>query len=151
MTLKNIIALMFVLIFVGVAVLIGIHVFKYQEYQSNEKSLEIDMNHYSALVFGYWKTPYYGGGAGQNMAFIKLDKLAEFIGFSHVIEPANKSSYYSVFTLNGEIRLLSVSSNTVVLKGIGRVSRKGNYSMIQNNINLYTFMINNSVGAAPGF
>lgn len=151
MTLKHIIFIMFMLIFMGLMVLIGILVYQNQIYKSNQQALEIDMSRYSSLVFGYWKTPYFGGGAGQNTALVKKEKLAEFLGFSHVIEPANKASYYSVFTMNGEIRLMQVGANSITLKGVGRVAKKGSYPVVQNSINLYTFMINSNVGTAAGF
>jgi len=148
---KGIIALLILMIFVGISILIGISVYRYQQYQSNQKSLEIDMNHFSTQVFAYWKTPYVGGGAGGNLILAKKERLADFIGFSHVIEPAKKADYYSGFTLNGEIRLVQVSSNTVILKGLGKVARKGEFPLVQCTINLYTFTINTTIGTAKSF
>jgi hypothetical protein len=151
MTLSQVIYLMLLIIFIGILVLVGIQIYKHQAFVSNQKSLEIEMNHYSAQVFVYWKTPLLGGGAGQNMALVKKKTLADFVGFAHVIDLKRKGEYYSIFTNNGEIRLIHVSSNLVVLQGIGKVSNRGVYPKIQSSINLYTFMINTSVSSAKGF
>lgn len=151
MTLKNIILLMILVIFVGIMVLIGIQVYQYQAYVANQKSLEIDLNHYCAQILVYFKTPIVGGGAGQNLSRVKKETLAEFVGFAHVIDPANKQDYYSVFTINGEIRLMQVTTNTIVLAGLGKTRRKGEFPMIQNTVNLYTFMINSTLNSAKGY
>jgi hypothetical protein len=151
MTLNQIIYIMLLVIFVGIMMLVGIQIYRHQAYMSNQKSLEMDMSHYCAQIFVYWKTPFVGGGAGQNLSLIRKAALAEYVGFAHVVDPSKKADYYSIFTINGEIRLMQVSTNTIVLKGLGRTMEKGKFPMIQNTVNLYTFVINTTINSAKDF
>jgi len=148
MTINQILVTMALVVFVGVLVLAGIQVYKHQVYTANQKSLEMDMDNFCAQIFVYMKTPYVGGGAGQQMSLVKKENLVEFVGFSHVNDPIKKADYYSIFTNNGEIRLVNITRNTIVLCGLGKVSNNGNYAKIQSTINLYTYVITKTMSSA---
>ena len=148
---NQVIILLITILVVLSAVLVGIHIYKLQAYNSNIKSLSLDINGYISQVFVYWKTPTAGGGAAMDNANVNIDDLAEFCGFAHIINADTKTEYYSVITENGEIRIKESKGNQIILQGLGCIMRKGMYPNIQYNVNLYTYMVTSNQSKAMSF
>ena len=145
------ILLILTVIVICTGILIGINIYINHIYLSNKSALETDMCNYNSRVFVYWRTPVAGGGAGQDMINVRKKNLADFVGFSHILKPDNKGDYYSICTRNGEIRLVYVNSNTVIMEGMGKALKRGNHPFIKSQLNLYTFAVHTSIGTAKGF
>ena len=142
---------MIIVVVIGGACVTGLYLYNQMVYKANRHALELDVNRFVGQVLTYWKTPTAGGGAGQDMTQDNQSSLGEFMGFAHISDLSGKKDFYSIITENGEIRILSVKDNTVVLEGLGVATRNGKHPTVQCTINLYTFVINTNMGNAKSF
>ena len=67
------------------------------------------------------------------------------MGFTNVIEDASKKNFFAIITENGEIRIQSAKGNIVILVGIGKYPLRGQLPVVQSTINLYNYLINNTL------
>jgi len=151
MNLNSVIFFMITLAVIGMAVLIGLWTYNTTAYNSNVHALTLDMSHFTSLVFTYWKTPVVGGGAGEDVTQFDIAKLSGFMGMAHIISDKPHKEYYSSITENGEIRVISITGNVVVLMGLGKQLRNKRFPTVTCTVNLYSFTVNTITGNAVGF
>lgn len=83
----------------------------FDQYDINQLAVSDELSDSANHVVQYFFTPVNYGGAGQNIDGMSIHDLAIFIGFDPM--------YGSLFTDNGEYRIISIEGSVVKLAGLG--------------------------------
>jgi len=89
-------------VIVGIAVAVGIQLFRTNATQSNRDALVNDMGVISAQAQAYWRKPTAMGGGGRS--FVKFDQTIPAAGLTNT---------------NGTITVGSLSATSITITGVG--------------------------------
>ena len=137
---QQILLIVLSVIIVGVAIAVGITMFSNQAFNSNQQALSGELQNYASQCIQFFKTPEGQGGAGNDTTKVVLATLANFINFSGTGETLD--------TDNGTFKITDGVGGTVVLEGIGKESKGGEYPKITTTIVLTTGAITSVVSRA---
>ncbi len=128
---QQILLIVLSVIIVGVAIAVGITMFRNQAYNSNQTALASEAQGYAVQVIEYYKKPESLAGAGQLAANVTQAKVATAIGF----DPTT----FNVTTDNGTFTVTAAADgSTVTITGIGKEVRNDAYPKVTTTITLST-------------
>ncbi len=126
---QQILLIVLSVIIVGVAIAVGITMFRNQAYNSNATSLAAEMQTYASQVVTWYKTPTSQGGKGQGtVAAGDATALAAYLGF----DGANNS----LTTDSGEYRLTSTAADKIILNAIGKEVKDGKKPRVTTEVTI---------------
>ncbi|HRY83961.1 MAG TPA: hypothetical protein P5533_04940 [Candidatus Cloacimonadota bacterium] len=131
---QQILLIVLSVIIVGVAIAVGITMFRNQAYNSNVQAVSSELNNYGAQALQWWKTPLSQGGAGQTFdASTIVANLQAYLGL-----PATP--------VMGETGVFQVTSaaaadTSIVLSGIGKEIKGGKHPKVVTTVRLNTGVI----------
>lgn len=115
---QQILLIVLSVIIVGVAIAVGITMFRNQAYNSNKTTLASELQQYASQVVQWYKTPVSQGGAGSpadlSAAAITADVIGSFIGFGGDDTTTETGTY-----------TITKTNTTVVITGLGKEIRDG--------------------------
>ncbi len=115
---QQILLIVLSVIIVGVAIAVGITMFRNQAYNSNATSLASEMQTYASQVVTWYKTPVSQGGKGQgDVVTGDATALAAFIGFTETDNKLNTES--------GTYKLTSTAAGLITLDAVGKEVKNG--------------------------
>jgi len=138
---QQILLIVLSVIIVGVAIAVGITMFRTQAYNANQTAIASEAQQYAAEVIKYFKTPVSQGGSGQGDVTPAQGNVSTFIGF----DPAT----FTHDSENGNFMVTSANATTVILVGIGRELRNNVYPKITTGVRLADGEIVSVSGTSP--
>ncbi|MBM4403052.1 MAG: hypothetical protein FJ042_01465 [Candidatus Cloacimonetes bacterium] len=142
---QQILLIVLSVIIVGVAIAVGITMFRTQAYNANQTAIASEVQQYAAEVIKFYKTPVSQGGSGQGEVDPTQTNVSTFIGFNPTTFLNNSE--------NGVFKVTTVTDSTVIIAGIGKELKGGVYPKITTTIILASGTITSVPGtsAQPGF
>lgn len=138
---QQILLIVLSVIIVGVAIAVGITMFRNQAYNSNQTALASEAQGYAVQVIEYYKKPVSLAGAGQLADNVTNAQVATAIGFD--------ATDLDVTTDNGTFTVSADDDGSkVTITGIGKEVRKGANPTVTTTITLATGEIAAVTGTA---
>jgi len=136
-------------IIVGIAIAVGISMFKSNATSSNRDQLINDLNNLAAKAQQFYRKPAAMGGGNQNFNGFKLDSIDVVNGNGYYMpsptQPTATSPTASNLQTwgNDTVAVSGVTNNTLYIVGMGiEIGRDG-----QNPVRAYVSVQNNSISA----
>ena len=135
---QQILLIVLSVIIVGAAIAVGITMFNNQAYSANKSAIASDAQSFATQVVQYYKTPESQGGAGQKldasnaMVAMSPQDIASYIGWGTVAAEVLPT----VTTENGTYGIISTTTNTVVIVGLGKEVKDNKRARVQTTITL---------------
>jgi len=111
---QQILLIVLSVIIVGVAIFVGITMFRNQAFDSNQKAIASEAQNYASKIIQWWKTSVSDGGAGQAATADDVAAISTFIGFA---ADGTYTSESGTFTID------SADGTTVVITAVGKEVR----------------------------
>ena len=116
---QQILLIVLSVIIVGVAIAVGITMFRNQAYNSNKTAVAGELQQYASQVVQWYKTPVSQGGKGSPATFAYApgaDTLGTFIGFGGATTTTDTGTY-TITT--------ATSAPQVTITGVGKEVKNG--------------------------
>lgn len=141
---QQILLIVLSVIIVGVAIAVGITMFRNQAYNSNQTAVASEIQSYASQVVQWYKTPASQGGRGDlvvGATGATAADIANFIGFG-------STNYMK--TESGEYKVTATTETTVELQGLGTEAKSDAFPLITATITFPngTIVSSNGTGEA---
>ncbi len=142
---QQILLIVLSVIIVGVAIAVGITMFRTQAYNANQTAIASEVQQYAAEVIKFYKTPVSQGGSGQGEVVPTQANVSTFIGF-------NSTTFIST-SENGVFKVTVANGTSVTIEGIGKELRNNLYPKITTVVTLASGIITSTPGTSstPNF
>lgn len=137
---QQILLIVLSVIIVGVAIAVGITMFKNQAYNANQSAVASEVQNYAAQVIQWYKTPVSLGGSGKGDVTPTPALVASALGFLGAGETTTSES--------GSFKVLTANGTSVVIVGIGN-EKKANHPRVTTTITLASDTIAAVVDSTP--
>ncbi len=137
---QQILLIVLSVIIVGVAIAVGITMFRTQAYNANQTAIASEVQQYAAEVIKFYKTPVSQGGSGQGEVAPTQTNVSTFIGF-------NPATFIST-SENGVFKVTTANATSVTIEGIGKELRNNLYPKITTVVTLASGTITSTPGTS---
>lgn len=135
---QQLFVIILVVVIVGIAISVGLVIYRNMAYNANKQAVAAEMENFISHAVAYYELPTSMTGAGRNPSNVMIGYVAQYMGFSFSA-PGNVISGYWVYNSeNGEFRVLSAASGTVVIAGLGTETRANKHPYVRKTLNFTT-------------